>query len=132
MVATHLRNETNRFARKRVCADYPGTARTVLRLYDLECSNCIASVCRRRNHVADQSWFGEHWTTRTCDIFHDELERGPRSARSIPGSTTGARKTLPHVLATRLQFHQARRYRTRGGGRSNSGLFCPAVTAPEF
>jgi carbon starvation protein len=30
MVATHSRNETNRFARKRVCADYACAARTVL------------------------------------------------------------------------------------------------------
>src|SRR5207249_5470679 len=78
----------------------------------------------------DWGWFER--AKRSGRIYDNSLERGAGSARSIPGSPGGIGKTLPHLLATCLWFHQASRHSSRGGGRSYSGIFFAAARAPRF
>src|SRR5262249_25383214 len=63
-------------------------------------------------------------------IHNYPLEHCAGSARSISRSTRGVGKTLPHLLATCLWFHQATRHQTGGGGRSYPRvLFAPPRAA---
>src|SRR5947207_8294756 len=74
-------------------------------------------------------WDAFRRTKRRSRVCDDTLEHSAGGPESIAGGTGSAGETLPNLLATCLQFHQATRDRIRGSRGPHSGFFCTAAGA---
>src|SRR5437868_12624454 len=68
-------------------------------------------------------WDAFRRTKRRSRVCDDALEHCAGGPESIAGGTGSAGETLPNLLATCLQFHQATRDRIRGSRGPHSGFF---------